>query len=162
MADRVYMGVDPGLSGAIALLTGDQMTVFDIPTHTITVNGARKRHPDLYALARWFDVHGPGVTRAVIEAPHALPGQGVTSMFNFGFVCGVLQGLVASQLIPMVLFRPSEWKRALRVSGGPEGKDQARQKASQCFPAQAHLFARKMDDGRAEAALLAWYGRSLG
>ena len=155
----LFVGIDPGYGGAIARWdSGAGLDVYDMPLHTLTVNGKRKSRIDLYTLATWVDVHLSNVTRAVIEEPNALPGQGVVSMFNFGFACGVVQAMVASMLIPVVLFKPSQWKAALGIPGGPEGKDAARRKASQLFPTSAGLFARKQDHGRAEAALLAWYG----
>ena len=80
-----------------------------------------------------------------------MPGQGVTSMFNFGYSAGVLAGVCAGLMIPVVLYRPAVWKRAASV---PADKGAARQMAQRYWPG-CRDFDRVKDDGRAEAALLA-------
>ena len=147
-------GIDPGASGAIAVLTGDELEIIDMPT--LEIRG--KRILDLGTLARFFDLHGAGLSLAVIEDPHAMPGQGVSSMFKFGFACGAVQAFVASAFIPVKLVAPAQWKRAMGLTSD---KDASRRLASQLLPRWSHLWARVKDDGRAEAALLALYGRKL-
>lgn len=149
------LGIDPGLSGALALYGDAGLILVDVPTHEIKVARTKKRTPDLYALARWFDLYGKDIRLAIVENVGAMPDQGVSSSFNFGFVAGVLQAMVASALIPMRLVRPNVWKRQMGVVAD---KDSSRRMASQIFPAYSHMWARVKDDGRAEAALLAYYG----
>lgn len=84
-----------------------------------------------------------------------MPGQGVSSMFAFGRAVGVLEGALGAHKIPYSRIPPQEWQRGMRVRGG---KDGARERAMALFPAKAGDFARKKDDGRADAALLAAYG----
>lgn len=159
------LGADPGAGGALALYRPDVPTgapsilVVDMPTHEIR----GKRRIDLYALAtqiREWDAL-LGITHAVVEQVGAMPGQSPNGMFAFGFSAGALQMAVASAGIPMTLVVPQVWKKVYGIPGGRENKDMARQKASQIFPAYADRWARKKDDGRAEAVLLAHYGSKL-
>ena len=166
---KYYMGIDPGLDGAIALyrpadqasaIPGDDPTrntlvylkVFDLPTLHIKKNKKLRRVVDLDALRLLLDLYAPDVIEALIEEPHAMPSQGVTSMFGFGFTCGVIQMGVASAGIKRRLIDPAVWKAQMRLG---KDKDEARQRASRMFPAFAHLWSKKGQDGRAEAALLA-------
>lgn len=155
------LGADPGAGGALALLAPDLgiLAVVDTPTHEIR----GKRRLDLYALSRqirqWDMEHGIG--HAIVENVGAMPGQSPNGMFAFGFSAGALQMAVAAAGIPMTLVVPQVWKKSYGIAGGRENKDQARQKASMLFPGSAHLWARKKDDGRAEAVLLAHYGSKL-
>jgi hypothetical protein len=150
-------GIDPGISGAIAIVGKDIVTILDMPTLEITVNGKKKRQIDLYALARFFDLHGTSIKKAVIEDPHASPGAGVVSMFNFGFSCGAAQAIVAAQFCPMQLVRPAIWKKAMGLTSD---KDLSRRMASQMLPHYSHMWNLKKHDGRAEAVLLAKYGET--
>jgi crossover junction endodeoxyribonuclease RuvC len=155
----IYMGVDPGVGGAIATWDPEMkaLWVTDMPTHTVTINRKKRPRLDLYQFTRIMDMW-PGITRAYIEDPHAMPGQGATSSFSFGFACGAAQMAVAAHMIPMTLFQPNMWKRLLRLT---DDKDASRRRASQELPKFSHYWERKQDDGRAEAALLAVYGPQL-
>lgn len=157
---RYTIGVDPGLSGAVALYDpdGPELHVIDMPTHAITVGRSKRRQLDLYQLGQWFDLHGPSVKRAIIEEVSAMPKQGVSSTFAFGFAAGAVQGIVAAQFIPMQLVRPHQWKRALGLTSD---KDASRRLASRMLPRFSSLWARVKDDGRAEATLLAIYGSKM-
>jgi crossover junction endodeoxyribonuclease RuvC len=157
MSAKLICGIDPGLSGAIALYgpLGSTLLITDMPVHEITINGKTKRVLDLYALARWIDLYAATIKLCVIEDPHAMPGQGVSSCFTFGFNCGAVQAMAASSFVPMRLVRPATWKKAMHLSAD---KDASRRAASQRLPTFSSLWARSKDDGRAEAALLAMYG----
>ena len=165
MKPLAFVGADPGLSGAIALYVPARpgllpiIEVFDMPTHE--VDG--KRQIDLWSLARttlgW--AKGYDVKISMVERVSAMPDQGVTSSFNFGFSAGALQQSIASAGLPMTLISPASWKAILGLRGGRENKDMSRQLASRLFPTHTHLWARKKDDGRAEAVLLAYYGSKL-
>lgn len=154
------LGVDPGLHGALAFYephTGD-LVVVDTPIHHVRENGATKTKPDIYSLGILLDHWRPLVKFAVIEKVSAMPGQGVTSCFNFGDVYGVLRGAIAANIIPIRDVRPTEWKRVMRLPGGKDNKDESRALASKLMPRHAQKWNLKKHDGRAEAALLAWYG----
>lgn len=161
---RFIMGVDPGTFGAFALVEregdGPAVTVLDMPIdRVVTASGKKRNQIDLTAAARWLDFYADDIALVVIEEPGAMPGQGVASSFRFGYVCGAAQALVAANYLPCRLVRPAAWKRAMRLSGA--GKDIARQMATRLLPHQAHQWFRAKDDGRAEAVLLALYGRQL-
>ena len=85
-----------------------------------------------------------------------MPKQGVTSSFSFGFSAGVIQGIIAANLIPMQLVRPAVWKRTMGLT---KDKDSSRQKASALYPRFCSHWALKKDVDKAEAALIATYGR---
>jgi crossover junction endodeoxyribonuclease RuvC len=156
---KYLAGIDPGLHGAIALLDEHgAVQVYDMPTHKITVNDKGRHQIDLYALARLLDMHGPDIRMAYIEEVHAMPAQGVSSSFSFGFAAGAVQAMVASAFVRMHLVSPAKWKRAMGLTAD---KDASRRMASRLLPCFSHLWARALDDGRAEAALLAVYGSRL-
>lgn len=148
------LGVDPGLGGALAVVYGvgsvhtEDMPIFDIKG---------KRKLDIQRLngmlSQLVTVFEPRL--AVVEDVHSMPAQGVASSFTFGYVTGVVHALLAAHRIPVHLVSPASWKRIMGLS---RDKDASRMKASRLMPAAAYLWARKKDDGRAEAALLAWYG----
>ena len=156
-----YIGCDPGLGGAIAVWTpaAEMLLVIDMPTHEIR----GKRRIDLYQLGREFRSWDAvsNIIRVTVENVGAMPGQSPNGMFAFGFAAGALQGAIACAELPMVLVVPQVWKKVYGIPGGRENKDVSRQKASMLFPKYASLWARKKDDGRAEAVLLAHYGAKL-
>ena len=155
------IGIDPGANGAVAILdnkTGDLVQVFDMPSVEITIGGKNKKRVAPYLLAeelRLYNVHG---TRAIVENVSAMPGQGVTSMFAFGHAFGLALGVLAGMGITADLVTPAKWKRDLKVN---PGKDGSRLLAMTLWPDKAGEFKRVKDDGRAEAALLAHWLRSI-
>lgn len=155
------IGIDPGANGAVAILdnkTGDLVQVFDMPSVEITIGGKNKKRVAPYLLTeelRLYNVHG---TRAIVENVSAMPGQGVTSMFAFGHAFGLALGVLAGMGITADLVTPAKWKRDLKVN---PGKDGSRLLAMTLWPDKAGEFKRVKDDGRAEAALLAHWLRSI-
>lgn len=144
----MIIGIDPGLSGAIAVLDeqGVLREAFDMPVFKIK----GKSQMDVYALGRLLAAV-PKPNRAVIEQVGAMPGQGVTSMFNFGFSTGTVHGVLGAFQIPLTLVTPQRWKGYFRLGSD---KDQSRQAAGRLWPTAA-FFGRVKDAGRAEAALIA-------
>ena len=150
------LGIDPGLSGALAWLDDSgELEIHGMPIHQITVNGKKKRKLDLYQLGVLIDSMANETKIAVIEDVSAMPKQGVTSSFNFGFSAGVIQGVVAANLIPMQLVRPAVWKKSMGLT---RDKDSSRQKASAMYPKFCSHWSLKKDADKAEAALIATYG----
>jgi crossover junction endodeoxyribonuclease RuvC len=152
----ITLGIDPGLSGAVALLRdGNLLYVYDVPSLALKAKG---RNVDLPQLARIFaeivDVAGTP-DECWIEEVHAMPKQGVSSSFKFGTAFGIVQGMAAAHMMPIRFVSPHHWKKGLAL---PQGKDAARGTASRQWPTMAEHFARVKDDGRAEAALIALYG----
>lgn len=154
----IILGIDPGLSGAFAIVGEDGVTVSDMPTFTIK-RGKQRRSLDLDALVRSLQLSTVwGIDLAVIEEVHAMPAQGVVTTGQLMEAYGAVKGIVAALGIPRVLVPPAVWKQALRVSAD---KDSSRERASQLAPAHAHLWPAKKDHGRAEAFLLAIYGKRV-
>ena len=150
----IIMGADPGLSGAVAFLDTETgaLDVHDIPTFTLARNGKAKREINTVELARIIDFAAPKL--AVIEQVGASPQMGTSSAFAFGQGYGILKGIVSAYFIETKFVPAATWKRVMRVTSD---KDSSRAKATALFPRASSLFARKMDDGRAEASLLARY-----
>jgi crossover junction endodeoxyribonuclease RuvC len=147
------IGIDPGITGAIAILRDEALEVLDIPT---VRRNEKTNQVDPRGLAAVFravlSAHGP--VHTIIEQVHSMPGQGVSSMFSMGMTCGIIEGVVSAMGIPYELVTPQIWKRSLGV--GKE-KDLARAMASRLYP-QADLSLKKHHN-RAEAILIARYAR---
>lgn len=156
----MHLGIDPGLSGAVAVLAADGalIAVYDTPTLTLQVARGTRREYHLPGVVTLLQPYaGPGA-HALIEESQAMPGQGVRSMFTTGLGFGVWLGILTALAIPYTRIRPADWKRPLGLLG--KDKEASRLKATQLFP-RADLH-RKLDHGRAEALLLAWYGQRKG
>lgn len=152
-------GIDPGLSGAIAYLS-DTVKVYDMPVTPHTMgNGTVRRRIDMQTLASIFELHEGSVSLTVIEEVGAMPKDGPVQAFSFGKSAGAVEMGAVFSGGKRVTVRPSVWKMALGLGG--EDKNASRRLAIKLFPAYAPLFARVKDDGRAEAALLAYYGSKL-
>jgi len=151
----LFIGIDPGLHGAIAMydLRTDALVVHDTPTHELTVNGKKRLQVDKHQLRDLLRTPEPG--RAFVEDVHSMPKQGVASSFKFGFVAGAIQQAVVDAGFELVLIPPQVWKRRFKLTAD---KDASRARASELLPAHAHLWPLKKHDGRAEAALIALYG----
>ena len=151
----IYIGIDPGFSGAIAFYAPKEniVSIYDMPVYQ---NAKGKTEINLYELHEILEPETDEPHMAVIEQVAAMRGQGVTSMFRFGQSYGATQMAVAAHKIPMQFVTPAKWKSYLGLS---RDKGVSRSLASQRFPKQADLFSRAKDDGRAEAALLALYGK---
>ena len=153
------MGIDPGISGAIAIFEGtDLLDAFDIPVVETQSGKRKKRRISPEILVAEIEEHIGFLARVYIEDVHAMPGQGVTSMFAFGEAAGLIRGVCAGLKVPVCLISPITWKRGMKLQGA--GKDASRAMAARLWPQKASLFKRQRDDGRAEAALLAHYGQT--
>ena len=153
----IWIGFDPGLLGAIAFFdaTKGTLAVFDMPVMEMVRGGRKKNELSASGVAQILNPKDDETRRVLLERVGAMPGQGVSSMFAFGRSVGILEGVLAAYSMEVTIVTPQTWQKATGVRGG---KDGARLRATQLFPAYAHLFARKKDDGRADAALMAWYG----
>lgn len=165
---RLIIGVDPGITGALALVQqiGAQtllMAVKDMPVAQFRAGKAMKSHviptQVVGLLKEWIDPAPLDMPVDVfIEEVHAMPGQGVTSMFRFGHVAGLLEGVVAGLGLRLHKTPPREWQAIARVRKDP---DAGRHRASELFPNLSAAFTRKMDHNRADAALIAYAGAKL-
>lgn len=150
------IGIDPGLSGAIAVLdtAGALLRVEDMPVVSKAGGGKEVAAPVLASLLREYA--GAEDVLAVLEQVASRPGQGVAGMFAFGDSFGVVRGVLGALGIAVTRITPTVWKRAAKLTGAP--KDRARTLAIERWPARAEWFSRKKDVGRADAALLALHG----
>jgi crossover junction endodeoxyribonuclease RuvC len=150
------IGIDPGVRGGLAVVeindgTAPQLVeAIDIP---VTGVGAKER-VDVLAIRAWAMAHQP--QHAFIERAQAMPKQGASSGFKYGRATGAIEAVVACCAIPTTIVEPSVWKKFHHLRGGD--KEGARQRALMLFPAAHALLARKMDHGRADAALIALAG----
>ena len=151
----MILGIDVGVHGALAFSLPHGYLIEDMPIVTTKKGAKSQTSIDAYSLGRIIDAKASDITHCYIESVHAMPGQGVSSCFNFGKSLGIIIGVVAANFIPMTLITPQEWKKALRV---PADKDGARARASEIIPQAAHNWPLKKHDGRAEAALIAYFG----
>jgi crossover junction endodeoxyribonuclease RuvC len=150
------LGVDIGAAGALAALTdaGDLIDVWDMPTLRDGPKNRRTVNAPLLAEI----VYKSHADRAFVERVGPRPMEGAVGAFAFGDCKGVIRGCLAAAAIPSVFITPVQWKRIVGVPPGKDMKDQARSNAIRRWPGKAQLFARKMDDGRAEAALIGLAG----
>ncbi len=154
----IIAGIDPGKTGALSILyPDDSVLVFDVP-----MIKARAKPVPAWSTWRsqWAEAltwHEPGLI--VIENIAARPGQGVTSMFTFGRTLGFAHALAAMTNARIEFVTPSAWKGKLGLLNSDKGA--SREKMRTLFPRTAHHVERVKDDGRAEATLLAYYGRKF-
>ena len=148
----LVVGIDPGLSGAIAFLNdGDLLNVEDLPVVDVA-HGRSSRKELSPALLHDMLVHTEiRVAQAVVEDVNAF-GMGRTSAYRFGVNVGTILAVLACCGIRTQIVTPQKWKKAMRLGAD---KSLSRAAAIKMWPMQSHLFARVKDDGRAEAALIA-------
>lgn len=151
------IGIDPGISGALCLLGGDEPEIWDMPV--LELRG--KKRVDATALAHTFERWAEFAPTVWIEDVATRPGEGAVGAFSFGRSVGVLHGLAAAHFMPVSVVRPATWKKAMGIAAGSD-KDASRAKASELCPRYANHWALKKHDGRAESLLIAMYGRMQG
>ena len=150
----IIIGIDPGVSGAICILNNGKITeIYEMPT---MIDGKKNKK----------QVNGAEVTniinkeiinekeaKVVIEHVSAMPGQGVTSMFNFGQSFGVLKGICAALKLPVYFIRPIKWKKYFNLINTE--KDASRTKVIEVFPYISSKIPKKKDANKADAILIA-------
>ena len=148
------IGIDPGLSGAIAILENNKvLNVFDMPTMSEgKKNKKQLNSAQLVKLLRDNIVKDEEVS-VVVEQVNAMPGQGVTSMFNFGQTFGAIKGVCAALGLPIFFVRPSKWKKHFELINA--SKDSSRTKAIEMYPSLSSDLARKKDVNKSDAILIA-------
>lgn len=158
----IYIGIDPGLDGAVAWFCGDGDDTAPRFDDTPVLRVGKRREVDVHRAASLLRAHGPCVSVA-IESVHAMPGggerrMGATSAFSFGKGFGAWLGILAALRLTYTLVPPQRWKKAL-MDGMPKEKDASRQRAMQLFPEAAGDLKLKKHHGRADALLIAEYLR---
>lgn len=156
MSKKLIVGIDPGLSGALAILDHDDVLLLeDLPT--VQFSDARIKHRiDGAGLARMLEPFAGEVFMAIVEKVGARPGEAASGAFSFGFTSGCIAGVLAALNIPTTLVTPATWKKSLGLGSD---KDLSRSRALELFPSQAGKLSRKRDHDRAESLLLAEWGR---
>jgi crossover junction endodeoxyribonuclease RuvC len=154
----IYIGIDPGLTGAIGVLMERASAVYDMPT-TVSGKGVVKREVSAAQLAFLLDAVIPeGECSVILERTSAMPGQGVASMFSMGVSRGIVLGVLGALKVRFHEVAPQTWKRHYGLIGAD--KDRSRTLALQLFPTLSSVLGRAKDHNRAEALLLAEYLRT--
>ena len=151
----LIIGIDPGISGSICFFEdGKIIEVIEMPVMTEgkknkkQVNGAQIYNEFLKRINNKDDD-----IRVVIEQVSAMPGQGVTSMFNFGQSYGILKGICSAMQLPMFFVRPAKWKKYFNLINSQ--KDASRTRAIEIFPYFSTQLSKKKDSNKADAILIA-------
>ena len=152
----LVIGIDPGLSGSICFFeNGKIIDVIEMPTMTEgkknkkQVNGAQIYNE----ISKKVSISDKQNIRVIIEQVSAMPGQGVTSMFNFGQSFGILKGICSAMQLPMFFVRPAKWKKYFNLINSE--KDASRTRAIEIFPYFSSQLSKKKDSNKADAILIA-------
>ena len=150
------LGIDPGLSGAIAILEKKKvLNLFDMP---VMAEGKKnKKQLNSAQLVNIIKENSIGDEEiaVVVEQVNAMPGQGVTSMFNFGQTFGAIKGICAALNLPIFFVRPSKWKKYFELINS--SKDSSRTKVIEMYPSLSSQLAKKKDVNKSDAILIARY-----
>ena len=154
----LIVGIDPGISGAICFFEDGQVKeIIDMP---VMADGKKNKRqingPQIYneILKRTNHFQKKDII-VVIEQVSAMPGQGVTSMFNFGQSFGVIKGICSALSLPIYFVRPTKWKKHFNLI--KTNKDASRTKVIQTYPEISSKLSKKKDSNKADAILIARY-----
>tara|TARA_A100001015_G_C14909895_1_gene679998 strand:- start:729 stop:1223 length:495 start_codon:yes stop_codon:yes gene_type:complete len=152
----IIIGIDPGISGSICFFQdGKILDVIEMPTMTEgkknkrQVNGSQI-YNEISKRIDKFQIHE---VRVIVEQVSAMPGQGVTSMFNFGQSFGILKGICSAMRLPIYFVRPAKWKKYFNLINSE--KDASRTRAIEIFPYFSSQLSKKKDSNKADAILIA-------
>ena len=152
----LIIGIDPGISGSISFLDdGKIIEVIEMPTmaegkkNKKQVNGSQIYNEISKKIIQFQKKD----IKVIVEQVSAMPGQGVTSMFNFGQSFGILKGICSAMQLPMYLVRPAKWKKYFNLINSE--KDASRTRAIEIFPYFSSQLSKKKDANKADAILIA-------
>ena len=154
----LIIGIDPGISGAICFFEDGQINeIIDMP---VMADGKKNKRqingPQVYnEVLKRINKFPKKDIIVVIEQVSAMPGQGVTSMFNFGQSFGVIKGICSALSLPIYFVRPTKWKKHFNLI--KTNKDASRTKVIEVFPEISSQLSRKKDSNKADAILIALY-----
>ena len=158
----LIIAIDPGINGAICFFeNGEVKDVFEMPTmaegkkNKRQVNGHQMYNELSYRIKK-YNIQNINV---VVEQVSAMPGQGVTSMFNFGQSFGVIKGICAAMQLPIFFVRPTKWKKHFELINSQ--KDASRTKAIEMFPKISSILSKKKDSNKADAILIASFYENI-
>lgn len=157
------LGVDPGLSGALALVHKTTQALITYPMPTQALKGKTVLDPT--TLASWIDVHSHLISHAYVEQVTSRPRQ--AGQLLMGVNAGILHGVLYANCIRFTVVSPTSWKAWYGLKRDEsetyrDSKNHSRALATEMFPHHAHAFKRVKDDGVAEASLIALYGLNQG
>ena len=148
------IGIDPGLSGAIAVLENNKvLNMFEMPVMSEGKKNKRQLNSALLVNLIKENIQNSEEVAVVVEQVNAMPGQGVTSMFNFGQTFGAIKGICAALELPIFFVRPSKWKKYFELIN--TSKDSSRTKAIEMYPNLSNQLAKKKDVNKSDAILIA-------
>ena len=147
------VGIDPGLSGAIAILEDNKvLSLFDMPVMSEgKKNKKQLNSAQLVNILRENILNSEDIA-VVVEQVNAMPGQGVTSMFNFGQTFGAIKGVSAALNLPIFFVRPSKWKKHFELINS--SKDSSRTKVIEMYPSLSSQLSKKKDVNKSDAVLI--------
>ena len=152
----LIVGIDPGLSGGIAILEDNKVKMlFDMPVMSDGKKNKRQLNSALLAQLIKDNIKNTENTAIVVEQVNAMPGQGVTSMFNFGHTFGAIKGICAALSLPIFFVRPAKWKKHFELINS--SKDASRTKVIEMYPSIAEKLSKKKDVNKSDAILIARY-----
>ena len=148
------IGIDPGLSGAIAVMHDKKvMNMYDMPVMAEGKKNKRQLNSSQLVNIIKENINEDEDTIVVVEQVNAMPGQGVTSMFNFGQTFGAIKGVCAALKLPIFFVRPSKWKKHFELINS--SKDASRTKVIEMYPTLSDQLAKKKDVNKSDAILIA-------
>ena len=150
----IIIGIDPGLSGGIAVLKDKAIkNLYDMPVMSEGKKNKRQLNSAQLAKIIKENIHEKEETAIVVEQVNAMPGQGVTSMFNFGQTFGAIKGISAALGLPIFFVRPAKWKKHFELINS--SKDSRRTKAIEMYPSISYQLSKKKDVNKSDAILIA-------
>ena len=148
------IGIDPGLSGAIAILENNKvLNIFEMPVMSEGKKNKRQLNSAQLVKLLKDNISKNEEVSVVVEQVNAMPGQGVTSMFNFGQTFGAIKGVCAALSLPIFFVRPSKWKKHFELINS--SKDSSRTKAIEMYPSLSDNLTKKKDVNKSDAILIA-------
>ena len=152
----IIIGIDPGITGGICILENKKIIeVYDTPTMIDGKKNKRQVNGSQVANIIKEELNKDKEIVVVVEHVNAMPGQGVTSMFNFGQSFGVIKGVCAALSLPIYFVRPTKWKKHFNLI--KTNKEAGRTKAIEVYPEISGKLSRKKDSNKADAILIARY-----
>ncbi len=148
------IGIDPGLSGAIAVMHDKKViNMYDMPVMAEGKKNKRQLNSSQLVNIIKENINEDEEAIVVVEQVNAMPGQGVTSMFNFGQTFGAIKGVCAALKLPIFFVRPSKWKKHFELINS--SKDSSRTKVIEMYPTLSGQLAKKRDVNKSDAILIA-------
>jgi len=148
------IGIDPGLTGAIAILEDNKvLNIFEMPVMSEGTKNKRQLNSAQLVSLLNDNIPNKEEVSVIVEQVNAMPGQGVTSMFNFGQTFGAIKGICAALGLPIFFVRPSKWKKHFELINS--SKDSSRTKVIEMYPSLSNELSKKKDVNKSDAILIA-------